>query len=163
MYPVINFSIIYWLKLFQQIYFVAYRTVKIDWKPKNQRQWHILTNSRLEAGKLWSDLVERHFRIRRSGKKWPTKYRWTKWAKGKYPNLHSQSVQQIIYEFCEALESATHLRKVGYDTKYPWRKPRYHDVIYTNQGARIRNGDLYLPNGIAGTLIITIPKPVWEV
>ena len=139
---------------------MAYRTVKIEWKPKNKHYWRIFTSSRIEAAKLWSDLVERHFRIRRSRKKWPTKYRWAKWAKGKYPNLHSQSVQQIIYEFCEAVESATQLRKTGHDAKYPWRKPKYHDVTYTNQGARIRNNNLLLPNGIAGTLSIRIPETI---
>jgi putative transposase len=83
-----------------------------------------------------------------------------KWAKEKYPNLHSQSVQQIVYEFCSAVESAIQLRKSNPDAKYPWRKSKYHDVTYTNQGARIRNGKLLLPNGIVGTLIIKIPKAI---
>lgn len=136
---------------------MVYRTIKITWQPKSQGQWRIFSAARAEAGRLWSDLVERHFRARRAHWKWPTKSRWFKWAKGRYPNLHSQSSQQIITDFCEAVSSARSLRKRGADVRYPWRKPRYHSVIYTNQGARIRDGCLLLPNGCAGTLQIKLP------
>jgi len=112
-----------------------------------------------EAARLWADLVERHYRIRRRNLKWPNKVRWAKWAKKKYPNLNAQSVQQIIYEFCEAIESIKQLRKNGFhEAKYPWRKSKYRDVIYTNQSARIRNGFLILPNGNVGNLKIKMPK-----
>jgi hypothetical protein len=41
--------------------------------------------------------------------------------------------------------------------RYPWRLRRYRDVIYTNQGARIRDGRLILPHGASGTLRIRLP------
>ena len=90
--------------------------------------------------------------------KWPGKARWEKWAKRKYPNLHSQSVQQIVAEFCEAVDSCRQLRKNGQPfAKYPWRKPKYRDVVYTNQAARVRHGWLVLPNGESGDLKVKIP------
>lgn len=89
--------------------------------------------------------------------RWPGKARWERWAKRKYPNLHSQSIQQTIGEFCEAVDSCRQLRKSGQATKYPWRKSKYRDVVYTNQAARIRHGWLILPNGNAGDLRIKIP------
>jgi len=73
--------------------------------------------------------------------------------------LHSQSIQQIVGEFLEAVRSVTELRKNGHpEARYPWRTSRYHDVPYTNQGARIREGKVLLPNGKAGTLRIPIPR-----
>src|SRR5262245_38394783 len=81
------------------------------------------------------------------------------WAKRRYPNLHSQTAQQIIGEFLEAVESARKLRQKGdKNAKYPWKKSSHRDIPYTNQGARIRCGFLLLPNGKAGTLRIKLPK-----
>ena len=51
--------------------------------------------------------------------------------KGSFPDLHSQSVQQIIADFCEAIASAESLRKKGEPFAYPYRKPRYRQVIFT--------------------------------
>jgi putative transposase len=137
---------------------VIYRTVKIDFRPRSQAQWATFTAARKEAARLWNDLLERHFRIRRARKRWPTYERWAQWAKGRYPHLHSQAVQQIIKEFLEAVKATTELRKQREDARYPWRKSTYRDVVYTNQGARIREGHLFLPNGKAGTLRIKLPE-----
>jgi len=114
----------------------------------------------LEAGKLWSDLVERHHKARVANTKWPSKADLQKELKGQYPNLHSQSIQQLIADFCEAVESARQLRKNNPEARYPWRKPRYHAVIFTNQGAKIDDGVLRLPCGKAGKLLIRLPKQV---
>src|SRR5262249_9173961 len=78
----------------------------------------------------------------------------------KYPNLHSQTIQQIIGEFLEAVNSARQLRRNGIDADYPYNKSRFRDVVYTNQGARIRDNYLILPNGKAGSLRIKIPETV---
>jgi hypothetical protein len=112
---------------------MVHRTVKIDFSPSSTRQWTIYQQSRAEAARLWNDLLERHFRIRRANWKWPSKGRWEKWAKGRYPHLHSQSVQQIISEFLEAVEATRQLRKQGCaDARYPWRKHNKRDIPYTN-------------------------------
>ena len=42
----------------------------------------------------------------------------------------------------------------------PRREPHYHDVVYTNQDARIRDGRLVLPQGTSGTLRIRLPESV---
>jgi putative transposase len=46
------------------------------------------------------------------------------------------------------------------EARYPWRLRRYHDVVYTNQDARIRDGRLLLPHGKSGTSRIRIPDPL---
>ncbi len=68
------------------------------------------------------------------------------------------------------MDSCRQLRKHGQtEARYPWRRPRYHDVMYTNQDARIRGGRLVLPNGASGTLrirlsaTITLPGRLMEV
>ena len=81
------------------------------------------------------------------------------WAARRYPLLHSQSVQLIVEEFLEAVSSASALRKKGFpEARYPWRKPKYHDVPYSNQAARVRGDAVLLPNAKSGTLSIPIPR-----
>lgn len=83
------------------------------------------------------------------------------WVKRKYPGLSAQSAQQIVTEFCEAVWSARQLRKNGHsEARYPWHLPKYHDITYTNQDARVRAGTLLLPNGKSGTLRVKIPATV---
>jgi putative transposase len=140
---------------------MSYRTIEIAWHPRTPTEWAIFTASRQEAARLWGDLVQRHHRLRRLGWKWPTKARWQQWAKGRYPGISAQCTQQLIGEFCEAVESCRRLRQNGQTgTRYPWRQPRYHDVVYTNQDARLRNGRLILPHGRSGTLQIHVPKTI---
>lgn len=140
---------------------MSYRTIEIAWKPRTPTEWATFTASRKEAARLWSDLVLRHQRIRRLNWRWPSKARWQRWAKGRYPGLSAQSTQQLIGEFCEAVESCRQLRTNGQAAaRYPWRQPRYHDVVYTNQDARLRGGRLVLPHGHSGSLHIPLPSTV---
>ncbi len=137
---------------------MSHRTIEFSWLPDSQKEWRTFTASRREAARLWNDLVIRHARLRRLHWKWPSKHRWQMWAKGKYPALSAQSVQQIVGEFCEAVNAITQLRKNGHEEAcYPWRRHRYRDVIYTNQDARLREGYLVLPHGHSGHLRIRIP------
>ena len=141
--------------------YMSYRTIEIAWHPRSTTEWGIFTASRREAARLWNDLVVRHHHLRRRNWKWPSKARWQRWARGRYLGLSAQSVQQIIGEFCEAVDSCRQLRKQGQaEARYPWRTPRYHDVVYTNQDARIRDGRLVLPHGTSGTLRIRLPRTV---
>jgi putative transposase len=137
---------------------MSYRTIEIAWTPRTTTEWATFTASRKEAARLWSDLVARHHRIRRLGWRWPSKARWQRWAKGRYPSISAQSTQQFIGEFCEAVDSCRQLRRNGQaEARYPWRKPHYHDVVYTNQDARLRDGRLVLPHGKSGTLRVRLP------
>jgi putative transposase len=59
------------------------------------------------------------------------------------------------------VDSCRQLRKHGQtEARYPWRTPRYHDVVYTNQDARIRDRRLILPHGQSGRLAIRLPDTV---
>src|SRR5260370_22382168 len=117
----------------------------MGWTHRRKNEWAAFPASRREAARLGGGLVIRHPRIRRLGWKWPSKARWQRWAKGRYPGISAQSAQQIIGEFCEAVDSCRQLRKNGQaEARYPWRKPHYHDVVYTNQDARIRDRRLVL-------------------
>lgn len=140
---------------------MAYRMVEFNWLPRSNCQWQTFTSARKEAARLWNDMVLRHQRVRRLNWTWPSKRRWEVWAKQRYPNLHSQSVQQIIGEFDEAVRATCQLRKNGeLEASYPWKLRRYRDVVYTNQAARVVDGRLILPNGGSGRLVVRIPSGV---
>jgi putative transposase len=140
---------------------MAYRTVTFNWLPRSKKQWQIYTITRHESARLWNDLVLRHARIRRLGWKFPSKARWERWVKRRYPELSAQTAQQIVAEFNEAVNCARQLRKNGNtEAKYPYRLDRYRDIPYTNQDARVRDGYLILPNGAAGRLAARIPDGV---
>ncbi len=137
---------------------MGYRTVEIKWMPDRASQWATYTGARVEAARLWADLVTRHHRLRRLNWRWPSKARFQRWAKRRYPGLSAQAAQQIIGEFIEAVDATRQLRKNGHaEARYPWKRPRYRDVVYTNQDARIRDNRLVLPNGKSGTLRIPLP------
>lgn len=138
-----------------------HRTVDIAWLPTSPKQWAIFSAARQEAASLWKALVVRHARIRRLRWRWPSAERWFRWARGKFPNLSAQSVQQTIQEFLEVVRATTAKRKAGHDdAKYPWRTHRHRDVTYTNQDAKLRGKYLLLPHGRKGkgTLAVRLPK-----
>ena len=139
---------------------MPYRTVRIEWLPRSQSDWQTFTAARMEAARLWSWLVERHADVRQKGDKWPSKAELQREIKKQFPNLHSQSAQQTVADFCEAIDSAESLRRKGKEFQYPHKKPMYRQVIFTNQGARVRDGELLLPCGKAGTLAVRIPEGV---
>jgi putative transposase len=140
---------------------MSYRTVALAWIPRTTTEWATFCASRKEAARLRNDLVRWHHRIRCLGWRWPSKLRWERWARARFPGLSAQSAQQLIGEFCEAVNSCRQLRKNGQtEARYPWRLYRYHDIVYTNQDARIRDGRLVLPHGASGTLRIRLPKTV---
>ncbi len=140
---------------------MSYRTIEIHWMPRTASEWRTFGAACKEAARLWGDLVERHRRVRRRRLQWPSKGRWQQWAKGRYAGLSAQSTQQIIGEFCEAVHSTRQLRTKGHaEARYPWQKPRYRDVVYTNQDARLRAGRLTLPHGTSGRLCLPIPVPL---
>src|SRR5262249_29150071 len=92
---------------------MSYRTLAVVWRPRTEAEWGTFTASRQEAARLWGDLVVRHHRIRRLGWRWPSKLRWERWARGRYPGLSAQCAQQLIGECCEAVNSCRQLRKYG--------------------------------------------------
>jgi putative transposase len=139
---------------------MAYRTITINWLPSSRQGWQAFTSARKEAARLWSWLVERHATCRQRGDRWPSKADLQKEVKGLFPGLHSQSVQQTVGDFCEAIASAEVLRKKGEPFEYPHRKTTYRQVIFTNQGAKLRDGCLILPCGQAGKLSVRIPRGI---
>lgn len=92
---------------------MGYRTIEVGWMPDRASQWATYTAARVEAARLWGDLVARHHRIRRMNWRWPSKARFQKWAKGRYPGLSAQSAQQIIGEFIEAVDVTCHYGRMA--------------------------------------------------
>jgi hypothetical protein len=130
---------------------MSYRTIELAWRPRNTTEWAIFTASRQR-------------RSRRRNWTWPSKARWQRWAsrpEGRYLGLSTQRAQQRIGEFCGALDSCRQLRRNGQaEARSPWRLRRDHDVVYTHQDARIRDGRLSWPHGRSGTVRVRLPDPI---
>lgn len=145
---------------------MSHRVVEVSWTPRTDAEWAAFTMARMDAARLWSAMVVRHARIRRyPWMKWPSCARWDRWARGKFPGISAQSVQQVVAEFLDAISATTAARKAQrvageeITARYPWKtRAKYRDVLYSNQGATIRNGVLRLANGKhGGVLRITLP------
>lgn len=143
---------------------VPHRTFEISWTPRSAKARSTFTAARIEAARLWNDLVSWHAEARQQHATnpalvFPTEEDWRQRCKRQYPNLHSQSVQAIIREFMEAVKGCAEARKSGdKEARFPWKQRRYRDVPYSNQGARLRNGYLILPHGKVGHLGVKLPK-----
>lgn len=141
---------------------MSHRVVEIAWTPRTPAEWASFTAARLAAASLWTRMVRIHARYRRAQWKWPTKAAWERWARGRFPALSAQSVQQVVANFCDVLSATTKARKAGIETaRYPWKtRARYRDVPYTNQDAVIRNGVLRLSHGRGSNkaLRVTVPR-----
>ncbi len=129
------------------------RVVEVSWLPRSSVRWATFTAARRACGDLWSAMVAIHKRIRRLNWNWPSLARWEAWAKGKFPGLSAQSVQQTVKEFCECLSATTAKRKAQkaqgeeVTAEYPWKAQRYRAPTITNQGAVVRDGFLRLNFG----------------
>jgi len=103
----------------------------------------------------------RQHRLRRLGCKWPSKARWQRWARGRYPGSAAPSAQQLMGAFCAAVESCRQLRTNGQtEARSLWRTPRSHDVVDTNQHARLRDGRRVVPHGTSGALRLRLSGSV---
>ncbi|MBO0858908.1 MAG: hypothetical protein J2P21_10635 [Chloracidobacterium sp.] len=87
-----------------------------------------------------NNLVELHFPIRRAHWKWPSKAKSdVKVGQRMIPEALQSIVQQIISEFLEAIRPSVAKETLGGNSSaMMWSIP--------NQGARIREGFLLLPN-----------------
>lgn len=149
-----------------------HRTIKIKWLPKSTKEWKIFDSTRKEAARLWNDLIDYHKHIRDTIPDefwWPNNYDLQKWCKKKYKNLYSQSVNEICNQFYRSIKSCQTLLDKGYkDTKYPYKKEYYNDVIYSAQQITIGNKYIILINGgrtfkdkiAIGNFKISIPKSI---
>jgi hypothetical protein len=154
---------------------MQHRVLEIAFNPGSSFQWRIHGAARREAARLWARLVKLHAYVRRRHWKWPTKGAFEKWAKGKFPGLQSQSVQQTIAEFLDAVDSTrqkrTNLKAKGdkakgdevglAQTKYPWRISRSRDVTFTNQAVTRKGNRMTFPCGqVDGRRVrLSVPLP----
>jgi putative transposase len=108
---------------------------------------------RLEAGRLWTDLVNLQAQARAHGQ-WFSAGDLEQATKGGPYALHSQSVQALCQKFAANVETATELRRQemserGYvQTAYPHHPKTYQTVIWKDQALTVLpSGALRLPTG----------------
>ena len=140
-----------------------HRIVSITFKPPSAAQWRVHGAVRGEGARLWNRLVRLHAHVRRRRWKWPHKAQLERWAKTKFPGLHSQSIQQIIADFLDCIEATRKARLTNPNARYPWRSRfHYRDVAFTNQAIRFKKGFAILPCGRIGDKRAYLRVPVPE-
>lgn len=147
---------------------MGHRVVEIAWQPRSPLAWATFSAARRAAADLWSTMAGMHAVVRRFGWAWPSRAHWERWARGRFPGLSAQSIQQVVRDFVETLAATTAARKAQRaqgapdaeaGARYPWKTRRYRDVPYTNQDAVVREGWLRLSHGRGrAPLRIELPK-----
>jgi putative transposase len=93
---------------------------------------------RVEAGRLWTNLVRLHSQAREQGQ-WLSASDLERATKGGQYALHSQSVQALCQKFSANVDTATALRKqelagTGHiQTAYPHHPKAYQTVVWKDQ------------------------------
>ncbi|MFJ7936542.1 RNA-guided endonuclease InsQ/TnpB family protein [Sporosarcina sp. NPDC096371] len=79
--------------------------------------------------------------------KWITKSQLQKGTKGKFP-IHSQSIQAVCHKYIFARTGAKNARKVGCNTKYPYKQKKNFNIKWANNGFKLfENGKIQLSMG----------------
>jgi hypothetical protein len=120
---------------------------------------------RLEAGRLWTDLVSLHAQARTQGQ-WLRAGDLEQATKGGQYALHSQSVQALCQKFAANVDTATEVRRqemseLGHvQTAYPHHPKTYQTVVWKDQALTILpSGELRLPTGgQRPPLLLPLPK-----
>ncbi len=119
---------------------------------------------RQEAGRLWTDLVERHAQARLAGQ-WLSSQDLEQATKGGQYALGSQTVQALCQKLTANVATATELRRQEYadtgriETEYPHHAKSYQTVIWKDQGVVWdRPGHIGLKNGL-GRPYLYLPVP----
>jgi len=135
------------------------RVIIIPYKPKE-----IHKIARMEAGKLWTDIVKLHKYIRKRSMTSPDKWKWSnesafeKHFKGRY-NLHSQTIQGIIQKFFANINTALKNRKAGdKKARLTYRYKKYFNVIFKGQAIKQMNNRIRLPLKNKKYIWINIPE-----
>ena len=117
----------------------------------------------LASGDLYSRTTTYFWRVVRKKGIWLSPNALMKIFKS--DDLHSQSAQATIQAFCASLKSWRARRKVDPDAKPPRRHRKFFKVIWKGQAIRIRDGQLFLPNGKGNKPLVipwkwSVPKQV---
>lgn len=129
------------------------RSSRIECPPRSKLGWATHTTVRKASGREWTMLMEYHKEAREAGGKWPTLKELHALVHGKFPELHSQTVQQCVDDFYENIGATTAKRKAQalrgekITAEYPHEPKEFREVVYTNQAAKIVDGFLCLSNG----------------
>src|SRR5215831_12967058 len=108
---------------------------------------------RLQAGRLWTDLVSLHAQARTQGR-WLGAGELEQATKGGQYTLHRQSVQALCQKLAANVATAVELRQqemseLGHvQTAYPHHPKAYQTVVWKDQALQVLpSGQLRLPTG----------------
>lgn len=116
------------------------RTLKLGNSPE-------LENLATIAGKLYSLVVVRFWRVVRKQGLWLQSKDLMRWCKTK--EMYAQSAQAIVEQFYDNVRSWRQRRKLFPEARPPHKAKKFFKVTWKGQCLQLRNGKLRLPNGKA--------------
>lgn len=142
-----------------------FRVYEMRWFPETKHDKKVVDTIRKESARMWNEMAETDHCIRMintySDEKWPhfTKQEWRDWSRVGGYKLHSQTVQEIIDEYLEAIKSTSNKRKKGHQgVKYPSFNHRFRSVPYKSNQAKVKDDKITLPNVLGGKLTVRLPE-----
>lgn len=88
-----------------------------------------------EAARCWNAIVAEAKAHYDAGNGWIAKTELQKRLKGRFA-LHSQTVQGLADRFCSNRKTAAENRRLGLDTRYPWRTKKFVTVPFKEAAIR---------------------------
>lgn len=113
-----------------------------------------------ESGRIYSDLLTRHYRLYRKHKVWLSPYdgmRLEDMAGGP-TTLHAHSRDAAQEGFYKACKTAKACKAIGLDTKYPYHQKRWRTTCWKSSGIRLKDGMLLLARA-RGLTPVQVPLP----
>jgi putative transposase len=89
-----------------------------------------------EAARCWNAIVAEAKAHYDDGNGWISKTELQKRMKGRFA-LHSQTVQGLTDRFCSNRKTAAENRRLGLDTRYPWRTKKFVTVPFKEAAIRL--------------------------
>jgi hypothetical protein len=113
-----------------------------------------------ESGRLYTDLLDRQYRIYRRQGIWLRPEQGERWEDrhGGPTTLHAHSRDAAQQGFYTACKTAKACKAAGLDTKYPYHRKLWRTTIWKTSGIRLQDGALRLARA-RGLTPVTVPLP----
>jgi putative transposase len=109
-----------------------YRTFKTRFRAKKEGIEKLFECNRISA-EVWNECLRLAKEHHQQTGKWITKRELQKATKGRFP-IHSQSIQAVCHKYLFARDSAKKARQKGLNIKYPYKKKKYFNTKWANNG-----------------------------
>ena len=122
----------------------------------------------LNSGRIYSNIVSRHWRLLRQKGLWLSEKSLTKLSDlrlaGKDLPMHAHTIDAAQQGFFKACKTTRALRKAGFpEAHFPWRSKKFRTTIWKNTAIKFKVGKLEMSSGAAHRkIVIDLPESLWS-